>query len=82
MGAVQALLLLTQYLQGTQQSTQTYNFQGLTVRVAFQIGLHCASGNSKDSVLEREVKIRCWYMAFILDKWVQRQTNGLFTLKT
>ncbi len=70
-GTVQALLLLTQFLQGTQRSTQTYNFQGLTVRVAFQIGAHCTVGNGRDTMLEREIKKRCWCMAFILDKFVR-----------
>ncbi len=65
---VQALLLLTQFLQGTQRSMQTYNFQGLTVRLAFQLGLHCISNGSKDTVVEREIKSRCWAMTFILDR--------------
>lgn len=68
MRLVQALLLLTQYLQGTQRSMQTYNLQGLTVRVAFQLGLHCTTGSSKDTVVEREIKNRCWAMVFILDR--------------
>jgi hypothetical protein len=66
--SVQALLLVTQYLQGTQHSAQTWNLQGLTVQAAFQIGVHCSIGGGNYSEMEQEIRNRCWYMCFILDK--------------
>ncbi|KEF58356.1 uncharacterized protein A1O9_06282 [Exophiala aquamarina CBS 119918] len=73
---LQALLLLTQYLQGSQRSMQTYNFQSVTTRVAFQLGIHCTTSSSKDTIIEREIKKRCWAMTFILDNRTCSMTFG------
>ncbi|KAK4905082.1 hypothetical protein LTR49_025575 [Elasticomyces elasticus] len=66
--ALQGLLLVTQYSQGTQHSAQTYKFQGLTIRAAFQLGVHCTMPGENYSLLEQEVRTRCWYMCYVLDK--------------
>ncbi|EXJ54849.1 uncharacterized protein A1O5_12915 [Cladophialophora psammophila CBS 110553] len=66
--AVQALLLILQYLQGTQQSARTWTLQGLTVHAAFQIGLHSPAENAKYGPLEREIRKRCWHMCCIMDR--------------
>ena len=66
--AVQALLLLLQFLQGTQYSSKTWAVKGLVVHAAYQIGLHSSSENAKYTPLEREIRTRCWHMCTILDK--------------
>ncbi|KAF9884702.1 hypothetical protein FE257_001331 [Aspergillus nanangensis] len=65
---LQALLLLTQYLQGTRSSTLFSNYQRFTVQVAFQVGAHCPNQFPSETILECEVRRRCWHMVFILDK--------------
>ncbi|KIV90584.1 hypothetical protein PV10_07870 [Exophiala mesophila] len=64
----QALLLLLQFLQGTQYSSKTWAVKGLVVHAAYQIGLHSSSENAKYTPLEREIRTRCWHMCTILDK--------------
>ncbi|KAK5040721.1 hypothetical protein LTR13_003021 [Exophiala sideris] len=66
--AVQASLLVLQYLQGTQRSALTWTLQGFTIHAAMQIGLHSPSENAKYSPLEREMRKRCWHMCCIMDK--------------
>ncbi|UKZ52537.1 hypothetical protein TrVGV298_006315 [Trichoderma virens] len=67
---VQYLLLMTQFLQGTQRSAQTWNLHGLTVKAALQLGLHTSSSYTKFTPLEKEIRKRTWYgcvMALPLD---------------
>ncbi|CAG9936781.1 unnamed protein product [Clonostachys rosea f. rosea IK726] len=66
--AVQYLLLMTQYLQGTQRSAQTWNVHGLTVKAALQLGLHVENASSGFNAVEREVRKRTWYGCIILDR--------------
>lgn len=68
--AVQYLLLMTQYLQGTQRSAQTWNVHGLTVKAALQLGLHVENASSGFNAVEREVRKRTWYGCIILDRSV------------
>ncbi|KAL7793969.1 fungal-specific transcription factor domain-containing protein [Trichoderma afarasin] len=65
---VQYLLLMTQFLQGTQRSAQTWNLHGLTVKAALQLGLHTSSSYTKFSPLEREIRKRTWYGCVVLDR--------------
>ncbi|KAH8892187.1 hypothetical protein GQ53DRAFT_841035 [Thozetella sp. PMI_491] len=65
---LQAMLLVTQYVQGTQRSAQTWNLQRLTVQIAYQIGVHSSSSLSTMTPLEREIRKRSWLMCFVLDK--------------
>ncbi|CAG9988603.1 unnamed protein product [Clonostachys byssicola] len=65
---VQYLLLMTQYLQGTQRSAQTWNVHGLTVKAALQLGLHVENASSGFNAVEREVRKRTWYGCIILDR--------------
>ncbi|UKZ78344.1 hypothetical protein TrVFT333_006081 [Trichoderma virens FT-333] len=58
---VQYLLLMTQFLQGTQRSAQTWNLHGLTVKAALQLGLHTSSSYTKFTPLEKEIRKRTWY---------------------
>lgn len=66
---VQAVLLMSQYLQGTHRSTTTWSLQGLAVKAAFQLGLHTTSSSAKYSALEREVRLRTWYGCVMLDRY-------------
>lgn len=65
---VQLLLLMSQYLQGTQRSVQTWTIHGLAVKVAFQLGLHSARASKSLSPLEQEIRRRTWYGCVILDR--------------
>lgn len=65
---VQGLLLLVQYLQGTQHSARTWTVHGLGVHAAFQIGLHSPAELAKHSALEQEIRKRAWHTCCILDK--------------
>lgn len=67
---VQYLLLMGQYLQGTQNSIKTWNIHGLAVKAAFQLGLHSSDASKSFSPLEREVRKRTWYGCVMLDRSV------------
>ena len=64
------MLLMTQYLQGTQRSIKTWAFHGLAVKAAFQLGLHSEQALRRFEPLEREVRIRTWYGCVVLDRYV------------
>jgi hypothetical protein len=65
---VQFLLLLSQYLQGTSQGAETWNAHGLTVKSAYQLGLHSTDALKQYPPLEREIRKRTWYMCIVLDR--------------
>ncbi|OAG40419.1 hypothetical protein AYO21_05319 [Fonsecaea monophora] len=65
---VQFLLLMGQYLQGTQKSVQTWNTHGLAVRAAFQIGLHSSDLARVFPPQEQEVRKRTWFGCIMLDR--------------
>ncbi|ROV90992.1 hypothetical protein VSDG_07661 [Cytospora chrysosperma] len=65
---VQAMLLMSQYLQGTHRSVMTWNIHGLAVKAAFQLGLHTTASLKSHSPLERETRTRTWYACIILDR--------------
>lgn len=67
---VQAMLLMSQYLQGTHRSVMTWNIHGLAVKAAFQLGLHTTASLRSHSPLERETRTRTWYACVILDRSV------------
>ncbi len=67
---VQFLLLMTQYLQGTQRSAQTWNLLGLTVTAALRLGLHSTTASCNLSPLEQEIRKRTWYGCLMLDRYV------------
>lgn len=66
---VQAMLLMSQYLQGTHRSTTTWNVHGLAVKAAFQLGLHHTGSSKNYSELEKEMRLRTWYGCIILDRY-------------
>ncbi|OAP63435.1 hypothetical protein AYL99_02662 [Fonsecaea erecta] len=65
---VQFLLLMGQYLQGTQKSVQTWKTHGLAVRAAFQIGLHSSDLARVFPPLDQEVRKRTWFGCIMLDR--------------
>ena len=65
---VQYLLLASQYLQGTQKSTQTWTLHGLAVKGAFALGLHSTQASQRFTPLDNEVRKRTWFGCVLLDK--------------
>ncbi|KAF9887006.1 hypothetical protein FE257_010622 [Aspergillus nanangensis] len=65
---VQYLLLMGQYLQGTQKSVQAWTVHGLAVKAALQLGLHSRAASNAFSPLEQEVRKRTWYGCVVLDR--------------
>lgn len=69
---VQYLLILGQYLQGTQKSVQAWTTHGLAISAAYQLGLHSPDANRGFSPLEREIRKRTWYGCILLDRYVSQ----------
>ena len=67
---VHFLLLWGQYLQGTQKPSEAWAVQGLTVKAAFQLGLHTASRSNSLAPLEREIRKRTWLGVVLLDRYI------------
>ena len=65
---VQYLLLASQYLQGTQKSSQTWTLHGLAVKGAFALGLHSNQSSQRFSALENEIRKRTWFGCVLLDR--------------
>ncbi|RHZ58559.1 hypothetical protein CDV55_105521 [Aspergillus turcosus] len=65
---VQYLLLMGQYLQGTQKSIQAWTVHGLAVKAALQLGLHSKDASRAFSPLEREIRKRTWFGCVVLDR--------------
>ncbi|KAL3446049.1 fungal-specific transcription factor domain-containing protein [Aspergillus insuetus] len=65
---VQYLLLVTQYMQGTRSSNQTWTTHGLAVKVALQLGLHSAETSKRFPPVEREMRKRTWFGCVVLDR--------------
>ncbi|KAK9319526.1 fungal-specific transcription factor domain-containing protein [Lipomyces orientalis] len=65
---VQYLLILGQYLQGTQKSIQAWTTHGLAISAAYQIGLHSPDTNQGYSPLECEIRKRTWFGCVLLDR--------------
>ncbi|KAJ5355472.1 uncharacterized protein N7496_012684 [Penicillium cataractarum] len=65
---VQYLLLMGQYLQGTQKSVQAWTVHGLAVKAALQLGLHSRNASRSFPPLEQETRKRTWYGCVVLDR--------------
>ena len=72
------MLLVTQYLQGTQRSAQTWDLQRYTVQIALQLGVHSSACSAKCTPLEREIGKRSWFMCYLLDKYVTVFFSSVF----
>lgn len=76
------MLILGQYLQGTQKSVQAWNAHGLAITAAFQLGLHSPDANQGFSPLEREIRKRTWFGCIILDRYARVTYCFYFELLT
>jgi hypothetical protein len=65
MSPVQALLLATQYLQGTQRSSQTWEMLGRLINATFRTGLWHEV--AKEAPLEAEMRRRTWWACFVMN---------------
>ena len=65
---VQALLLMSHYLQGTMELNECWNLSGLMIRTAVSIGLHLSPEELPITMVEKEVRKRVWWGCFILDR--------------
>ncbi|CAK7215094.1 hypothetical protein SBRCBS47491_002365 [Sporothrix bragantina] len=65
---VQALLLISQFLQGTKRSVQTWSIHGLAVKSALQLGLHSEEFSKRLDPLDQEIRKRTWYGCVLLDR--------------
>lgn len=66
---VQAMLLLSHYLQGTLELNECWILVGLMVRSAVSIGLHQdPTDRGSLTSVEREMRKRLWWGCFILDR--------------
>lgn len=59
---------MSQYLQGTQKSVQTWIVHGLAVKAALSLGLQSERANSRFPPIEQEVRRRTWYGCVMLDR--------------
>lgn len=65
---VQALLLLSHYLQGTIELDDCWNVGGVLIRTAMSIGLHIDPSDSGLLEVEKQVRKRVWAGCFIIDR--------------
>ncbi|KAI6853580.1 hypothetical protein KC365_g15891 [Hortaea werneckii] len=65
---VQYLLILGQYLQGTQKSVRAWTVHGLAITIAFQLGLHSPKTNKEFPPLDSEIRKRVWFGCVLLDR--------------
>ncbi|TKW51379.1 Activator of stress [Colletotrichum tanaceti] len=66
--SVQGMLLMSQYLQGSQRSVQTWAIHGLAVKAALELGFHSELALQRLDPLEREIRLRTWYACIVLDR--------------
>ena len=67
LSVVQALLIVSLYLQSTAFPDRCWNSVGIACRLAQGLGLHIDDNDGKDGSLEAEVRRRTWYCCVILD---------------
>ncbi|KLU92904.1 hypothetical protein MAPG_11852, partial [Magnaporthiopsis poae ATCC 64411] len=65
---IQVMLLMTQFLQGSQRSVKTWTIHGLAVNAAFQLGLQSEEALNRFEPLEREIRLRTWHHCVMLDR--------------
>ncbi|KAA8904874.1 fungal-specific transcription factor domain-containing protein, partial [Sphaerosporella brunnea] len=70
---LQALLLMSQREIGQGHGSKGWLFAGMAFRLAHDMGLHLDPRNwdsSEESSIEREIRRRCYWGAFVADKWI------------
>ncbi|KAK4560802.1 hypothetical protein LTR86_005382 [Recurvomyces mirabilis] len=63
--SIQALLLATMYLQGTQRSSQTWDVLGRLVNAVFRVGLFREVVG--ETALDAELRKRTWWTCFVMN---------------
>jgi hypothetical protein len=59
---------MSQYLQGSERSIETWNIHGLAVKAAYQLGLHSSDALRQHSAAEGEIRKRTWFGCVVLDR--------------
>ncbi|KAL9562787.1 hypothetical protein ACKAV7_012973 [Fusarium commune] len=67
---LQTLLLLALYQQNSQRSTESLTIHSLSVKVAYQLGLHAPMSYSHNVPDEKELKSRLWFAVVNQDRIV------------
>lgn len=67
-GKAHFLLLLGQYLQGTQKPSEAWTVSGLAVKVVLQLGLHSNAASAGLSAVDEEIRKRTWLACVSLDR--------------
>lgn len=67
LGVVQALLIMTLFLQSTPFAGRCWNSIGIACRLAQGAGLHTESSVAKYSPIETEIRRRVWHGCVVLD---------------
>jgi transcriptional regulatory protein GAL4 len=67
MSFVQALALMSNYLQKRNKPNSGYNYLGLSLRMAMGLGFHKEFPKWEISPLELEIRRRVWWMLFVFD---------------
>ena len=65
---VQALLLLSHYLQSTLELNNCWAVVGMAIRMGQTIGLHLAPSRFTKSVIEAEMRTRVFWGLFVIDR--------------
>ena len=65
---IQCFLLMSQYQQGTQHFDRVWDLHGMTLKPAWQLGLHCKIDSSSISALEVETRKRTFFGCLLLDR--------------
>ncbi|KAL1885445.1 hypothetical protein Plec18167_000939 [Paecilomyces lecythidis] len=64
---VQALTLISNYMQKRNKPNSGYNYMGLARRIAMAIGLHKETQSRDDSLFTAEMRRRIWHCLYIFD---------------
>lgn len=67
LGVVQALLIVTLYLQSTPFAGRCWSSVGIACRLAQGAGLHTESSGTRGSPIETEIRRRVWHGCVVLD---------------
>lgn len=67
LGVVQALLIMTLFLQSTPFAGKCWNSIGIACRLAQGAGLHTESSGARHSPIETEIRRRVWHGCVVLD---------------
>lgn len=67
LSVVQALLIMTLFLQSTPFAGRCWNSVGIACRLAQGLGLHTESSGGRRKPMETEIRRRVWHGCVVLD---------------